>query len=273
VRYLALILLMWSACGKQHAEEPLARVNDHYLYISDLSERLRQRAALQDSMVYLKSLVQDWIRQQVLLDRSLKELPRNMQDKNRQIEDYRNSLLIYDYQKLLIDRSLDTVVKAEEIRAWYHDRSSDFESRKNLVRLRYVKLPAGARQLPLFRKLLQSSSAVSKERLRALCQSRASNFFLNDSLWISFRDMLKEIPIQTADEDNFLRSNSYVEVKDREFIYLVRFTDYRLHSSTAAPETARVREMILNARKVKLIRETEQNLLKEAELNGTVEIY
>jgi hypothetical protein len=51
--------------------------------------------------------------------------------------------------------------------------------------------------------------------------------------------------------------------------------DYRIRNSTSDPgqERERIKEMILNQRKVKLLKTMEQNMIKEAELSNNIEIF
>jgi hypothetical protein len=254
--------------------EPLARVGNHFLYISDINSALAGRSPLQDSVPYLKKLVQEWVREQVLLDKANKVLTAAQKDKRKELDAYLTALLVYDYQRQMVEQKLDTMVTDTQIKQYFEKNKADFELKQNLIRFRYVKLK---KNMPAdeAKTLIGSDKEEDLKRLKLFCRQHASNYFLNDKVWLSFQDVLKEIPIQTYNEEDFLKNNTMVEVKDNEYTYLVRISDYRVKNGQSQPELEhdRIVQMIVQARKAKLIRESEQQVLKEAELNGSIEIF
>ena len=48
--------------------EPIARVNDHYLYISDIEGMISTDASPEDSASMMNAYVNNWIRKQLLID-------------------------------------------------------------------------------------------------------------------------------------------------------------------------------------------------------------
>lgn len=254
--------------------EPLARVGNHFLYPADITEALAGRSPLQDSLPYMKKLIQEWIREQVLLDKANSVLTAAQKDKKKELDAYLSALLVYEYQRQTVEQKLDTTVTDAQIKQYFEKNKADFELKQNLIRFRYVKLK---KDMPFdeARALLASDKEEDFKKLELFCRQHASNFFLNDKVWLNFQDVLKEIPIQTYNEEDFLKNNTLVEVKDKEYTYLVRISDYRVKNGQSQPELERDRivQMIIQARKAKLIKETEQQVLKEAELNGSIELF
>lgn len=274
ITYLIGVGLVTAACSGSQ-KKPIARVGTRYLYLADITQTINERNPLQDSALFVKKLVNDWIRQQVLIEQAEQKLNSQQKNKQKQVEDLRNSLLIYEYQRLLVGEQLDTTVTEEQVSAYFNKNKSDFELKENLVRLKYVKVAATSKKLAIFRTLIRSGNNTDMARLDQACKTGAANFFLNDRVWLNLEDVIKEVPLKIDNAEDFLKNNTYFETKDQEFIYLVNISGYRIRGSESAPELeyGRIKEMILNARKVKLIREMEQNVLKEAELNGNVEVY
>jgi hypothetical protein len=274
VSIILVIVFMLTACrsSTNRDESPLARVGDVYLHVSDIEEALRNRSPLQDSITYQKELVQSWVRQQILLQKAEQELPEADQDTRKQVEDYHRSLLIYQYEKKLLSTRLDTNVSEAQILDYFKKNKSNFELRKNLLRMWFVKADSRHKDLDKVRQLIQSTQ---HDELLMWCKAHAVNYFLDDQVWLDFTDVLKEIPIRTYNEEAFLNNNTYTEVKDGDFVYLVRIIDYRIRSSTSDPgmERERIREMIINQRKVKLLKTMELELIKEAELKKTIEVF
>ncbi|HLP33007.1 MAG TPA: hypothetical protein VK202_06005 [Bacteroidia bacterium] len=271
--WIALIMLV--ACNTKDSKSTsaqLARVGQKYLYADDLSQALRSRSPLQDSAQYVKELINSWVKQQVLLQQAEKNLSKEQLDTRKKLEDYHQSLLIYEYEKQLLNQQLDTVITEAQILAYFKNNKSNFELKKNLIRLKFVKTEARHKDLDKIRNWLKNDK---QEELISWCKTNASNYFLDESVWLDFADVLKEIPIRTYNEEAFLNNNTYTEVKDGDFLYIVRIMDYRIRNTTSDPgqERERIKEMILNQRKVKLLKTMEQNMIKEAELSNNIEIF
>jgi len=276
VLFILSMTALFTGCSQKKSSnvEPLARVGNHFLYLADINKALTGRSPLQDSLPYMKKLIQEWIREQVLLDKANNVLTAAQKDKKKELDAYLAALLVYEYQRQTVEQKLDTTVTDTQIKQYFEKNKADFELKQNLIRFRYVKLK---KDIPFdeTKTLLGSDKEEDFKKLEVFCRQQASNFFLNDKVWLNFQDVLKEIPIQTYNEEDFLKNNTLVEVKDKEYTYLVRISDYRVKNGQSQPELERDRivQMIIQARKAQLIKETEQQVLKEAELNGSIELF
>lgn len=128
--YFIALLILISACslfnGKDSGQEPVARVYDNYLYKSDISAIIPLGISYQDSISLVKSYIDDWILQRLILHKAelnLSGISASPEARRieRQLQDYRNSLVNYAYKKELVRQKLDTVVTAQEIDE-YHIR-------------------------------------------------------------------------------------------------------------------------------------------------------
>ena len=119
---LALVSCQNSKNG--NGDRVVATVYDKTLYQSDLQSVLYEGISVNDSLVRTKSFIDNWIRRQLLIHQAENNIDKSELDFSRQIEDYRNSLIIYKYESMLIEQNLDTVVSDEEIAAYIEDNSS-----------------------------------------------------------------------------------------------------------------------------------------------------
>ena len=104
----------------------MASAYDYNLYLSDLVSVIPKDLSGNDSLVFVQNYVNHWMQEKVLLHFSDLNLKESGLEIDKQIEDYRNSLLIYSYQKRFIQQNLDTVVLDEEINEFYqsHQKKS-----------------------------------------------------------------------------------------------------------------------------------------------------
>lgn len=277
--WFILMLALLPACSSPEEELPdeglLARVYDQELYIDDLPSDIQSKAVGNDSLSLLKVYVNNWIRQQVSLHKAQENLSEEIPDIEAKVRNYRNSLIIYEYERALFEQLLDTTVDIKEIEEYYEKNQKNFELKRNIVRLRYVKLPLEAENMAKAKKWFLSDDASDRFKLLDYCSQNAVNTFMDEDSWLSFDDLLKEIPIAQYDQERFLRSNKFVELKDNDFVYWLYIHAFRIKNSISPLELEqdRIRSIIINKRKLKLLEEVEGSLLKDAESKNAIQWY
>ena len=202
--------------GKETDKDYVARVYGSYLNKSDIRIILPRGISYQDSISLSKSYIDNWIRQRLILHKA--EL--NLTDKSRyigiekQLQDYRNSLINYAYKKELIRQKLDTVVTDKEIEDYYTANLKNFELKDNIIKVIYVKVGKNSPGLNKVKKWYKAEDDEGKILLEEYCHQFALTFFLDDNSWILFEDLLKEVPINTYNKEQFLKYNRFLEVED-----------------------------------------------------------
>ncbi len=282
--FLLLLLAMLfavSSCNLIRKEKPdddlLAIVFDDYLYRGDLDGLIPKGLPATDSIEIAKQYIDNWIRQQVLLNHAEGNLEDNQKDFSKQLETYRNSLIVYAYESELIRQKLDTVVSEVEVQEFYDANLSNFQLHENIIRVSYVKIPDKDKSGPTAKKarqLLLSKDADALVNLMELCDKSMFTCRPDDENWIPFSDFIKEISLKITDQEEFLQNKTFVEKNDSLFTYLIRIVDYKTRENTA-PATMvkdKVKNLILNRRKSALIKRMQDEIFEEAMKNKKIEI-
>lgn len=282
--YIFIILLLFTLAGcKEFSfkdnfkdERPLARVNNQYLYLSDIQSQYPGGLSETDSIFWLKNTMNTWVRQQLILDKAEKNLSTEQKDFTKQINEYRNSLLIYEYENRLFDNSLDTLISQDEIEEYYNSNSENFKLRRNIVKAIYFSMNTPKeKELNAFKKIINNKT-MDFQKLDFFCVNhQISLCYLDTTQWIYFDDLINIIPIKIYNEDSFLKYNKRVEFTEGERFYFVNFFDYRLKEESVPLEieNENIKRIILNQRKNELIREIRKQIYEDAEMAGTFEIY
>lgn len=252
----------------------VARVNDAYLLPSDIQQILPVNVSPQDSAVIVERFINSWVSKQVFLQEARNKLPSEKQNFERQIEEYRNSLISFSYENELVRERLDTVVSENQLSAYYEKNKADFRLLENIVKADYVKLPLDAPDLNRFRRLFRSTDPDEAGLLEEYCIQNAATYFLDNDSWLIFTDLLREVPLRVTNVEGYLRSNQNVEVNDENFRYFVKILDYQLQGSVSplAFERENIRNIILNQRKHELINNVRNQIYQDAVDRGQVEI-
>lgn len=272
-----VIGLFCFSCSKKSAkgEEPLARVGDKYLYPSDVKNIFYSTSGGTDSLRVLQVFVNNWIKNQLFAQVAEKNLNEEEKNVQQELDEYRNSLLIHKYQSRLIMERLDTVTTEEQLREYYNNNKNSFELARNIVQLNFVKIDKSKKVKNDITRLFLSSSIKDRKLLAALCEKHAANYFLDDETWLDFSEVQKELPIKQYDEEHFLRNNKFLEINEGKFLYLILIKAYRTKNSLSSFEfeKERIRTVLLNQRKIDLLKKAETDMQQKATENKVIENY
>ena len=273
------VLMLTASCNLFHKKtpglKPVARVFNNYLYPSDLQGLIPKGASVKDSETTVKKYIKQWTQEQVVLHQAENNLSEQQLDISKQLEDYKNSLIIYAYEKELVSQNLDTAVSDTAIENYYNTNKKDFELKNDIVKLIYVKVNKKAPDIDKLKGWMTSSDIKDRQKLAKYCYQFAENFFLDDNVWLMFDDVLKEVPIQTYNEDLFLQTNHFVNIQDSANIYLLNIKGYMIKNSISplSFEKDNIRKILLNRRKMQLIEQMRNNLYKQALTHNNIKVY
>ncbi len=253
----------------------VARAYSYYLYEEDLAGIIPPGTTPEDSVSISRNFIENWIRQKSVLHKAETNLDDEKKDVERKLEEYRNTLVTYTYETELIRQKLDTVVTDAEIEEFYNANRNNFELKDNILRVTYLKLSKNSPKLNKVKEWFKSSTAKDKKSLQDYCHQYALNYFLDDTTWLLFDDLLKEIPIKTYDREQFLRNNREIEIEDSSNVYLVNIKGFMTKNSISplSFERNNIRYLIINQRKLELIDKMEREAYEDARQGGDVEVY
>lgn len=275
---LVIILSSCTKLQKDTPEEPknaVARVHDKYLYVDDIRKMITPGTSKEDSVLIVTNYIQSWIKQQVILHKAENNLADEKKDVDTKLEEYRNSLITYIYETELIRQKLDTVVTEKEIDTYYQENQRNFELKDNIVKVLYLKVNRNAPKLKKAREWYKSNNPADRKQLEQYCFQFAGDFHLDDETWLLFDELLKKVPVKTYDKEEFLRNNRFIEIEDSTNIYLVKIADMKIRESLSPLSFVRedIRNLIINKRKLELIKEMEKVAYDQALKNNEFEIY
>ncbi|MCD4747566.1 MAG: hypothetical protein K8R58_14820 [Bacteroidales bacterium] len=272
------IFIALSSCisdTSNNSENILARVNDDYLYESELTGFVPKGTSIKDSIVLVKNFINNWVLQKLIIHKAEKNLTDEDKNFDRQLEDYRNSLIIYQYESMLISQNIDTLVTDTEIENYYNANINNFELKNNIVQVIYIKLNIDNPKINKIRACLKSDKEKDKDSFEKYCEEYAVKYFLDEETWVYFDDLLQVVPIKTYNQEAYLKNNRNIEITDDPFIYLVKFIDFKIKEgvSPLSFKKENIRHLIINKRKLNLIKKMRQELFENAMENNNFEIF
>ncbi len=280
MKYAALIILILTgaACTtleNRNREKPLARVYERNLYLSDIQDIFPENVSRADSILILQNFVDKWVKKQLILQKAELNLTEQQKDVSQQLDEYRSSLLVYKYEQHLIAQKLDTLIRQEEVQAYYDENPSNFSLDEHIVKCLFIKLPMDAPNLYRVRQLYRSEREEDIRELESYCYQYALKYDYFNEEWVPFESITRELPNEIRNPDRYLRYNRYIEQQDSLYRYLVSIREYQLAGMVAPLPyvEAKIRTIILNKRKVQFIRDLENNIYMDALNKGDFTVY
>jgi hypothetical protein len=253
----------------------LARVNDEYLYEEDIKGIVPPGTPPRDSLMTTRNYINNWVKTELMIQQARKNLVIQQLDLESRLEAYRNSLIIYHYETELIKQNLDTLVTDEEVAAYYQDHLADFELKENIARLHYVIIEKEMELEENLEDIYALADTLLLDSLEAFCKEYAAAYFLDTATWVRFDDLMDIVPLETYNQELFLKGNRNIKLSDDRFTYLLTFVDFRIKEDISPLDFKQedIRTIIINKRKVDLVRKARQDVYTNALQNGEIEIY
>jgi len=271
-------LVLLAGCDyfqKSSKEVVVAECYGKYLYESDLKGIVPEGATIMDSIQRINTFIDSWVKRQVLIHQAENNLNMEKLDLKKQMDEYRNSLVIYAYESQLINQKLDTVVSENEIAEYYEQNKEDFQLRNTMVRLAYVILDEGNKQKEVFKKLLSDPDTLLLQNIDVLANYYAAKSYVDVDHWMRLDELTNIIPIEIFNAESFLKKNKFVCFDMNEYTYMVRFVEYLLEESISPLDLVHdnIKSVILAQRKKELLDKMHASLYEKAKRDRAVEVY
>ena len=252
--------------------EIIAIVDTEKLFREDVKDILPQNIAKEDSLLLVKSYIQDWAIKKLLLKNAEKNNSLEaLENIKKLVQDYRESLLINNYKEELIKQQLDTIISQDEVESYYDFNKENFKLNEVLLKLKYLHFDDNIKDKKEIIKLFKLDDIEAAEQLEQM-QLSFKKYQLNDSVWVQLDKILLKLPVS---KENLLKKTKFIQKQDSLGLYLVAVKDI-LNRNDIAPLSyiePTIKEMILHKRKIELIREIEKIIVKDATEKNNFKIY
>lgn len=270
-----ILLVSCEYLKKEEARNPIARVNDAFLYEEDLAKIVSQATTKEDSILLATNFINRWATQQLLIDQAKINLPESqMSQFDNLVEQYRIDLYTEAYKSSIVASQLDSTISKAELITYYERNKENFTLNDELLKLRYIQVSENFSNLSLVEDKFRRFSLEDQDNLMDL-SIKFKSFNLNDSTWVKKDNLLKTMPILQNQGDQMLKKSNFARLQDSLGIYLLKIEDV-LKRNDIAPLSyvePTIRQIILNKRKQELTKKLEKDITKDAHKNKTFEIY
>lgn len=274
VAILGFLVLGCDMFRDEQRKTPIASVGDSFLYFEDIKNIIPENMDGTDSTAIVEAYINRWAVEQLLLGQAKVNLPYSTQERfEKMVKEYERNLFTEAYKNTYVSKQLDSIVNEEDIQQYYELNKENFHLNNELLKIRYITLSTDYTDVKeVIDRLKQFEEEDKEELTRKSYQFKQIN--LNDSVWVKKDVLLAELPIlkQSANELNKTR---FIELQDSIGVYLLKVED-RLERNDIAPlEYIRptITQILLNAKKLELIKRLEKDITEDAVKNKKFQVY
>jgi len=277
--FIFFILLALYSCNyfKPEAKpKAIARVDDSYLYREEIKDLVPSGTSKADSISIVRNYINRWASQKLLIKAA--EINLGAETKatfDQLIKQYKIDLYTKAYIEEVVKRTVDTAVTDQELKTYYSENKDNFRTNGTLVRLRYINLQ---KDNPKFQTIKGKFFDFRKtdKKFWDTYALQFKNFALNDSIWVEMSQIYSKLPFINPDNrDQYISSGKSIQHPDSLDVYLVKINNV-LDKNQIAPFQylkPTLKEVILNKRKLELIKKFEKEITDDAIKDQKYEIY
>ncbi|MBW8333235.1 MAG: hypothetical protein K0M40_14510 [Prolixibacteraceae bacterium] len=274
--YTLILALFLTACNLfVDKGEPIAQVGKHILTMEELSKNIPDYLDETDSSLWADDYIKRWIQSELLLMKAEENLKADMKDVSKELDEYRNSLIVYRYKNELMKQKMDTAVNEADILKYFNENRESFILNRNIVKAIYIKVPVEVSNPENLKDLCVSDDPEQLAKLNEYCVSYAKIYDRFNDQWVAADMVLKNTPVEISNQQHFLERNRFVESSDMNYYYLVCIRDYRLSGKASPIDYVYndIRSLILSKQKMQFLKQIEKDVYKDGIDNKKVKYF
>lgn len=281
VRFLSVLILtqVIASCNWFRSEQKtraIARVGDDYLYREDIANLVPAGASKEDSTTIVRSFIDRWAAKKLLFEAADVNINSGKKAEfDTLIQQYRVDLYTKAYLEEVVKRNADTVIGEDELKSYYDEHKENFRTNGMLLRLRYVCLEKDNPKYELIKSKF-FDFRKSDKKFWDTYSLQLNSFAFNDSVWTELSQVYAKLRFITPDNrDQYISPGKTIQKEEGKNIYLVKISNVIDKNQIAPFQYLKptLKEVILNKRKLELIKKFEKEITDDAIKDKKYELY
>lgn len=271
---LSFALLLGVSC-RRNADSVVAQVYQYKLYASEVQAGMPSGLSQEDSLALARDFIDNWVKEKLVLHEAERYLSPREKNFDREMSEYRNSLLAQRYlDKIWNEDTANVTVSDREITDFARSLDDRYTVEKEIVRVNYVKMPTHSDMLPSVRDILfDEKKRVEQKDVLVNMLGDSIEYLLDDDEWLYLDDLQNEVAFQIDVQKLGDRVGAlHIEKEVGENSVLLVMLDYRSQRSVneTKEERAAAGMLLMNQRRAQFVNQYLQELYDRALKEGKI---
>lgn len=243
----------------------LVSIDGNFLYREDLETVLPFGLSPEDSAAFAQRYIRNWVSELLLFQNAERNIP-DTREIDLLVENYRRSLIVHNYEQKLIEQKFGDEITDADVQAFYNDNSRLFVLEDPVIKGLFLKIPASASGISKIRELYTRTDDASFEEIEKYSIRYAVRYEMFYDSWTSISDIESMLPPMDQPLEERLKQKRSLELRDKEFIYLLNVSEIMSRGSVQPLEEVRaeIRGLLLNNSEVEFMQRIKDELYETA---------
>ncbi len=271
---LFCFILALTSCGDN--EKVVASVGEVELTESDAYVLMKHQGIDPKDDERYREFLQNWCENEALKAEMKLEHPEDWALIRLRTDAFAGDLSRLYLEEALLKKDLDTVVSNEEIEQYYTSHKEEFILQDYIVKALYFKIPV---ETDFKSDDIQTAFLLKNDKdlikVNSYAKLYAENYHFNDSSWVYFSEIAKDIPVTKYNVDNLVLNRSKTYFSDDQFTYFINIMDFKLKDEAPPMEFLRneIKNIIVAQRLQDLIEKNETKLIERIKAKHEITIH
>lgn len=276
---VALFLALFSIISCQKKVEhggktPLVQVGNYVLYQEDMTQTLPYYTPGADSVELVKEFIRKWIEEQVLYEKAEHNV-RGDEDIERMVAEYRRTLVMNNYERMLLQQKMTEELTEEDLQKYYNDNKQLFMLEEPVIKGVFIKAPLVSPGLKDLKKWYKDKSEESLELMEkyAFRNSVLYEYFYEH--WVPVSELEGKVIVNLAELSEDFDKHRNIEAEDGEYCYLLHIEEYMMKGEEKPYDLARheIIDLLANSRRVEFMNKVKKDLYNQSVEMGRIKYY
>ncbi len=191
------------------------------------------------------------------------------------VANYRTDLYTKGYVDIIATESLNSEISESELYSFYEQNNANFLLNEDLVQLRYIHVGKDNKSVSVLKQQLFNFSENEKKELQEK-EFQFKTFSLDDTTWVQAQTVKDKIAVITDENySELLKKSNRLELQDSLGVYLIYVNNVLLRNEQAPLSYVKstIEQIILNRRKLDIIKNLEKDILQDAIRTKKFEVF
>ena len=277
-RILLIFFVILFSCDNYFVPKnsnPIARLNQDYLFEDEISVIIDDQQEKLDSIIKVNEFINQWAINKILRSGARLNLSENrLLEINSMVYDYETELLSNSYLEALVNSTISLEVDSLKLDSLYKKNYEIFKLNEDLIQYAFIYLPNTNPDISQIRGKLRRYNQDDRVLLDSISYQFIKHSFA-DSVWHRRNDLYKTLSIMNNYRYKSLKKYKFFQFKDSLGLYLIKIIHLQNKGEYAPIEfvSPTLEYMIINKRKSNMVNEIKKEILENAIETNKLEIY
>lgn len=253
----------------------IATVDEIPLYEEDVYLLMEQQGYDFRDSIHFQEIVEQWCLNQAFINELNTKNKDAAKTNKLRAHSFLGDLSKFEIERMLIQQQLDTIIENEEINKYYENNKEGFILHDYIVKALYLKIP---KSVDFKKDNIQKHYLLKNDKdlieISSYAKTYAENYYFNDSTWIFFNELVKDIPLSRYNVDNIILNRSKTYFSDDNFTYFINIIDFKLKNEIPPVDFLRndIRKLILTKRLLEITDKNESIMIQRIKTTHEINI-